>query len=97
MTTGHPRARIARMDGSVLVDFANSNLHVVNYRLPVIDIVPREELATMQERIQSARRQYRNPDVLIQPSDLDRNGHGGDHLAADRGVTDLMLRSMRKN
>jgi aminopeptidase-like protein len=38
-------ARIERMDGSVLVDFSENNLHVVSYSLPVDDVLSREDLA----------------------------------------------------
>lgn len=38
-------ARIETLDGRVLVDFARSNLHVVNYSRPVDAVVSREELA----------------------------------------------------
>jgi aminopeptidase-like protein len=38
-------ARIEALDGRVLVDFAASNLHVVNYSRPVDAVVGRDELA----------------------------------------------------
>ncbi len=38
-------ARIATLDGRTLVDFADSNLHVVGYSVPVHAVVSREELA----------------------------------------------------
>lgn len=39
------RARIETLDGRILVDFADSNLHVVNYSRPVDAVVSRDELA----------------------------------------------------
>ena len=38
-------ARIETIDGRVLVDFADCNLHVVNYSTPVDEVVTRDELA----------------------------------------------------
>lgn len=38
-------ARIETLDGSVVVDFADSNLHVVGYSVPVDRLVSRDELA----------------------------------------------------
>jgi aminopeptidase-like protein len=38
-------ARIERTDGTVIVDFSDSNLHVVNYSVPVDAVVSREELS----------------------------------------------------
>lgn len=39
-------ARIEALDGTVLVDFAQSNLHVVGYSTPLDRVVPRDELAS---------------------------------------------------
>lgn len=39
-------ARIETLDGRILVDFADCNLHVVNYSTPIDRIVTREELAS---------------------------------------------------
>jgi aminopeptidase-like protein len=38
-------ATIKTLDGRTLVDFANSNLHIVNYSTPVHQVISREELA----------------------------------------------------
>jgi aminopeptidase-like protein len=38
-------ARIETLDGEVIVDFADNNLHVVGYSVPVARVVSREELA----------------------------------------------------
>jgi aminopeptidase-like protein len=38
-------ARIETLDGDVVVDFADSNLHIVGYSVPIDRVVSREELA----------------------------------------------------